>query len=474
MDKGESNAVARVLQMLPNTRKQINGQVLRSLLTSQTPSLTSPSYLEFLLSLLPTADPSQQGVTPMDTTPAKATPKLSRPTKKASFSSSESDVYPHFLVIVHLIDSKRFPEAKQGAERLIERIDKLDRRSLDAFAARAYFYLAFACENLDAEARKSGQQSSNLVFTVCQFLNTRLRLATVRALPESQATLIYTLLRCYMLNGYYQTAEQFVAKVSFPEGANNNDLARYMFYQGRFKALQLDYTGAAGYFMQAMRKAPQDGAIGFKQATQKWLVVISLLQGEIPERSMFRQPIYRICLAPYLELTKAVRLGDTVIFNKVIEKYSAAFEADETMTLIVRLRQNVIKTALKQISSVYSKIFIKDIAKKLQMDVIETEYLVAKAILDNSIDAQITSDTKDGDRYMMSSETADVYRTTEPQNHFDTRIKYCLEIHNQAVKALRYPPNKKSDVESIEAQRERELQELELAKELAEDDEDVF
>ena len=78
---------------------------------------------------------------------------------------------------------------------------------------------------------------------------------------------------------------------------------------------------------------------------------------------------------------------------------------------------------------------------------------MAKAILDNSIDAQITSDTKDGDRYvnfqngrkyldrkiwernwrnfvmvlifryMMSSETADVYRTTEPQNHFDTRIK---------------------------------------------------
>ena len=83
---------------------------------------------------------------------------------------------------------------------------------------------------------------------------------------------------------------------------------------------------------------------------KKRLFIFKNLQGEIPERSMFRQPIYRICLAPYLELTKAVRLGDTVIFNKVIEKYSAAFEADETMTLIVRLRQNVIKTALKQVT----------------------------------------------------------------------------------------------------------------------------
>lgn len=39
--------------------------------------------------------------------------------------------------------------------------------------------------------------------------------------------------------------------------------------------MQLDYTAAAGYFMQAMRKAPQDSAIGFKQNVESfalWLV----------------------------------------------------------------------------------------------------------------------------------------------------------------------------------------------------------
>lgn len=36
---------------------------------------------------------------------------------------------------------------------------------------------------------------------------------------------------------------------------------------------------------------------------------------------------------------------------------------------------------------------------------------------------------------------------------------YCLELHNQAVKALRYPPSSdKAHVESIEEQREREQQ----------------
>jgi 26S proteasome regulatory subunit N3 len=60
-------------------------------------------------------------------------------------------------------------------------------------------------------------------------------------------------------------------------------------------------------------------------------------------------------------------LGDIALFNKVLEKYSSAFEVDETLTLIVRLRQNVIRTAIRQISLAYSRIPIKDIANKLQV-----------------------------------------------------------------------------------------------------------
>jgi 26S proteasome regulatory subunit N3 len=63
----------------------------------------------------------------------------------------------------------------------------------------------------------------------------------------------------------------------------------------------------------------------------------------------------------------AVRLGDIALFNKVLEKFSSTFEVDETLTLIVRLRQNVIRTAIRQISVAYSRISIKDIAKKLQV-----------------------------------------------------------------------------------------------------------
>ncbi|CAB3402025.1 unnamed protein product [Caenorhabditis bovis] len=460
LDKGESHLIGRVLQFLPKTRKQLNNEVLNKVINQHLSS--DDSFGPKLTKYVPyTAPPAAElAPTPMDTTPVKST-KSPKKLVKPVPSSLEADVYIRLLVIIYLFDQKKYAEALEVINAQAACIEKSEKRSLDSFSAKTTYYLTLIYEK------------QNRLKDLIGLLNSRLRTATLRRYNESQAVLIYSLLRAYLLNKQYPNAAQLVNKVAFPENASNNDLARYMYYQGRIKALQLDYSAAAGYFLQAQRKAPQEGAIGFKQTVQKWVVVISLLQGEIPERNVFRQQIYRKCMAAYLDLTHAVRLGDIVKFNKVLEQHGKTFEKDDTLTLIVRLRQNVIKTAIRQISLAYSRIYIKDIAKKLLMDnETETEYIVSKAIAEGAIDAVITSDTKDSERYMQSSETADIYRTSEPQSHFDTRIRYCLELHNQAVKALRYPPKKKIAVESIEQQREREQQELEYAKEMAEEEDE--
>ena len=57
-------------------------------------------------------------------------------------------------------------------------------------------------------------------------------------------------------------------------------------------------------FSQAIRKAPQHSAIGFKQTAHKFAVVVQLLLGEIPDRATFRDPILRKPLVPYLQLTQ--------------------------------------------------------------------------------------------------------------------------------------------------------------------------
>lgn len=140
------------------------------------------------------------------------------------------------------------------------------------------------------------------------------------------------------------------------------------------------------------------------------------------------------------------------------------------MGLIVRLRHNVIKAALRSIARAYSRISLADVRAKLGLESEEeAEYIVAKAIRDGVVEAAV--DHEHG--AMRSRESGDIYATSEPQNAFDTRIRFLLDLHNQSVKAMRFPLDAHSkELASAEEAREREK---ELAKEIeeAEDEDDL-
>ena len=116
----------------------------------------------------------------------------------------------------------------------------------------------------------------------------------------------------------------------------------------------------------------------------------------------------KAALHPYLQLTQAVKSGDLVRFGEVVKKFSEQFTADHTYTLITRLHHNVIKTAVKTISLAYSKITFADIAQKLLLDSPDdAEFIVAKAIRDGVIEAELDHDQG----IMQSKDTSDVYST---------------------------------------------------------------
>ena len=80
----------------------------------------------------------------------------------------------------------------------------------------------------------------------------------------------------------------------------------------------------------------------------------------------------------------AVRSGELDKFQHIKNKYISQFKEDRTFTLILRLHHNVIKTAIRRISLAYSRISLKDVAKKLSLgandnpDHIAAEYIIAK------------------------------------------------------------------------------------------------
>ncbi|KAJ9067935.1 26S proteasome non-ATPase regulatory subunit [Entomophthora muscae] len=344
----------------------------------------------------------------------------------------------------------------QLSTELVRFIHALNRRTADKLAARIYFYYA-----------RFHELKGDLASIRANLLATH-RSATLRRDDESQATLLNILVRSYYASNLYEQAHKLLAKSTFPESVSNNQFVRHMYYLGRINALQLDYTSAHQHILQAVRKAPQNAAAaGFLQAVHKLALIVQLLMGDLPDRATFRLPMLRLALVPYLHITQAVRVGDLAKFQSTLAQYHTQFQQDNNYNLILRLRHNVIKTGIRMISLSYSKISLRDICFKLQLDSEQdAEYIVAKAIRDGVIDAEINHE----DGYIQSKENVDVYSTQEPMDAFHQRISFCLNLHNDSVKAMRFPMNfHHPELEFAEEARERER---ELVKEINEADMD--
>ncbi|XP_016361824.1 26S proteasome non-ATPase regulatory subunit 3-like [Sinocyclocheilus anshuiensis] len=427
----EPRFVLRALRALPSTSRRLNPNVLQKAVSGF--FTCNAASKEFLLRFLdkPVEKEGDVAFRPR-TGKAAATPLI-----------PEVEAYLQLLMVVYLTNKTRYAEAQKVSDDLLQKIGSQNRRALDLVAAKCYYYHSRVYEFL------------NQLDAVRSFLHTRLRTATLRHDADGQATLLNLLLRNYLQFNLYDQAEKLVSKSVFPELANNNEWARYLYYTGRIKAIQLEYSEARRTLTNALRKAPQHTAVGFKQTQHN----VPLLTGLVNNSVLFLP-----CLA--------VRAGNLAKFNQALDQFGEKFQADGTYTLIIRLRHNVIKTGVRMINLSYSRISLADIAQKLQLDSPEdAEFIVAKAIRDGVIEASINHEKG----YVQSKETMDIYSTREPQLAFHQRISFCLDIHNMSVKAMRFPPKAyNKDLESAEERREREQQDLEFAKEMAEDDDESF
>jgi 26S proteasome regulatory subunit N3 len=340
----------------------------------------------------------------------------------------EVDTYLAILVQVYLYDQKAAVRGAEFSNDLVVRLRSLNRRTLDALAAKVYFYYALFHEQLDPPP----PAASSPVVSIRQNLLAALRTSVLRRDQDTQASVTTLLLRNYLSTSHITQADLLVSHSQFPVAASNNQIARYLYYLGRIRAIQLAYTEAYEHLIGATRKSPTTyTAGGFYQASTKMLIVVELLMGDIPDRAVFRQPSLERALQPYFQLVQAVRVGDLESFQNVVNVNNQGFRKDGTYTLILRLRQNVIKTGIRMMSLSYSRISLRDICLRLGLPSEETaEYIVAKAIRDGVIEA--TLDHERG--FMKSKDVGDVYATREPGEAFHERIRACLDLHDESVK----------------------------------------
>ncbi|PYI14587.1 terpenoid synthase [Aspergillus violaceofuscus CBS 115571] len=437
----------RVLRSISSMRKHITPDVLAEVIVENYPS--SNLTASFLLGAIDQAGAFDSAVASskmdIESEKTKSTPKETLP---------EIDTYLSILVQIYLYDKKEFQKGAKFSTELIEQLRALNRRTLDSLAARVYFYYSLFYEQI-APLPPSPAAS---VTSIRQPLLNALRTAVLRKDVDTQATVMTLLLRNYLSTSHISQADLLISHNRFPASASNNQIARYLYYLGRIRAIQLQYTDAHGHLIGATRKSPSShSARGFYQASHKLLVVVELLMGDIPDRAIFRQPALERALHPYFLLVQAVSVGDMDGFLNIVNTYTATFRKDGTYTLILRLRQNVIKTGIRMMSLSYSRISLRDICLRLGLDSEESaEYIVAKAIRDGVIEASL--DHERG--FMKSKEVGDIYATREPGEVFHERIRACLSLHDESVKAMRFPMNQhRLELKSAQEAREREREE---------------
>ena len=420
----------RVLRSISSVRKHLSPDFLAQIITETYPS-SSLIAKSLLVSIGTDRTQFQTGGSTLEMEPEGQARDRSNSAKSASTPKEilpEVDTYLSILVQIHLYDTKAIEQGASFSSGLVERLRTLNRRTLDALSGRVYFYYSLFFEQLSPLP----PSSLSPVVTIRQNLLAALRTSVLRKDQDTQATVTTLLLRNYLSTSHITQADLLISHSQFPPTASNNQIARYLYYLGRIRAIQLSYTEAHEHLISATRKSPSThSAGGFYQASTKLLIIVELLMGDIPDRATFRQPSLERALEPYLQLVQAVRVGDLDSFTRIVQSNNDAFRRDGTYTLIQRLRQNVIKTGIRMMSLSYSKISLRDICLRLGLSSEETaEYIVAKAIRDGVIEA--TLDHEHG--YMKSKDGGDIYATREPGEAFHERIRACLDLHDESVK----------------------------------------
>ena len=420
----------RVLRSISSIRKHLSQDLLTQVITE---TYNSTSYVaKTLLAALGKEDasfksPEASSEMEIDTQAKDKSQNTGKTTTTPKDILPEVDTYLSILVQIYLYDTKATELGAKFSSNLVERLRTLNRRTLDALSARVYYYYSLFFEQL-APLPPSPMAS---VVSIRPHLLAALRTSVLRKDQDTRATVTTLLLRNYLSTSHIIQADLLISHSEFPATASNNQIARYLYYLGRIRAIQLSYTEAHEHLVGATRKSPATpSAGGFYQAASKLLVVVELLMGDIPDRAIFRQPSLEHAMEPYLGLVQAVRVGKIEGFLNVVQTHNALFRRDGTYTLILRLRQNVIKTGIRMMSLSYAKISLRDICIKLDLESEQSaEYIVAKAIRDGVIEASI--DHEHG--FMKSKELGDVYATREPGEAFHDRIRACLGLHDESV-----------------------------------------
>ena len=184
--------------------------------------------------------------------------------------AEEMYVYLCNLVTYDIIRKGQFKEALRFATRVDAYCSNFQsRRTFDILKAKNLTYL-FLC-----------RERTRSVEDFTPSLLKKFRSASLSHDEFGKAVSLNLLTREYIKRKEYNKASALIAKTEpFPE-ISNNQLVRHLYYHGKIKTIQLKYTEAYKMLSQALRKVPQNTALGFRVDAQKLTILVRRLSYQV-------------------------------------------------------------------------------------------------------------------------------------------------------------------------------------------------
>lgn len=146
--------------------------------------------------------------------------------------NTESKNYFYILLIMKLIDEKHFDLAREFSDFAASQLKEERTRTMDHFIAKVHYFRGLIYE-----------RQGRLNEIVSELLDAY-RAANHRDDQQTQATVINYILRSYIKDNLYTEAANLLSICPMPKESSHNQQARYMYYEARVKAVQLNYPEA--------------------------------------------------------------------------------------------------------------------------------------------------------------------------------------------------------------------------------------
>ena len=223
----------RALRSISSIRKRLTPDILARVITEAYPS-TSPAAKSLLIAI-----DRENAVFSKPNSPEMEIDTESKAAKSGKKEQKEVipevDIFLGILIQIHYLDNKINQKGAVFSQHLTERIHSLNRRTLDSLSARVYFYYSMFCEQM----QPLPPSPASPVVSLRPALLSALRTAVLRKDVDTQSTVIVLLLRNYLSTSHINQADLLVTHTKFPDNASNNQVARYLYYLGRIRAIQL-------------------------------------------------------------------------------------------------------------------------------------------------------------------------------------------------------------------------------------------